>query len=69
MSRRAAVARRKANVFIKIQTQGNCGPWKELAAADRKMTQGTKVAWRRGHDRKRYNQDDVVQETQKGRTF
>ncbi|PNF35279.1 hypothetical protein B7P43_G04804 [Cryptotermes secundus] len=28
-----------------------------------------KVAPRRGHDRKRYGQDSVIQETRKGRTF
>jgi hypothetical protein len=32
-------------------------------------THSTKVAWCRGHDRKRYYRNDVVQETQKGRTF
>jgi hypothetical protein len=63
VSRRAAVVRRKRNVFRKIRTQGNCGPWKELAAAGSRMTQSKKVARRRGHDRKRYDQDNVVQET------
>jgi hypothetical protein len=33
------------------------------------MTQSTKVARQRGHDRKRYDQDSVVQETQKGLMF
>jgi hypothetical protein len=69
MTRHAAVARRKRNVFRKIWTQGNCGPRNELATAGRRMTHSTKVAWHRGHDRKRYDQDIVVQETWKGRTF
>jgi hypothetical protein len=33
------------------------------------MTHSTKVAQCRGYDRKRYDQDYVVQETWKGRTF
>jgi hypothetical protein len=69
VSRRAAVARSKRNVFRKIRTQGNCGPWKELATAGRRMTHSTKVARARGHYRKRYDQNNVVQETQKGQTF
>jgi hypothetical protein len=52
-----------------IQTQGKCGPLKELVTAGRRMTHSTKVSRRREHDRKRYNQDSVVQETQKGQTF
>jgi hypothetical protein len=61
----AAVARRKRKVLRKIRTEGNCGPRKELAAADRRITHSTKVAQGRGHDRK----DNVAQETRKGRTF
>jgi hypothetical protein len=68
VSRRAAVARRKRNVFRKIRTQRNCALWKELAAAGRRMTHSTKVARRMGHNRKRYDQNNVVQETWKGQT-
>jgi hypothetical protein len=52
-----------------MRLQGNCGPWKELTAASRRMTHSTKVTWRREHNRKRYDKDDVVQETLKGQTF
>jgi hypothetical protein len=38
----------KRNVFRKIQTQGNCGLRKELAAAGRKMTRCAKVAQHKG---------------------
>jgi hypothetical protein len=69
VSHHAAVGPRKRNVFKKIQTQGNCGPQEELATVCRRMTHSTKVARCGGHYRKRYNQDNVVQETQKGRTF
>jgi hypothetical protein len=69
VSCRAAVARRKGNLFRKIRTQGNCGTRKELAVARREMTHRTKVARRRGHDRKRHDQVDVVQDTRQGRTF
>jgi hypothetical protein len=65
----ARVTWHKRNVFRKIQTQGNCGPWKELATAGRMMTQSTKVVQHRGHNRKRYDQDNVAQENWKGRTF
>jgi hypothetical protein len=61
----AAVARSKRNVFRKIWTQRKCGPWKELATASRRLIQSPKVAWHRGHDDKRYDQDNVVQETQR----
>jgi hypothetical protein len=40
-----------------------------LAAAGRRMIQSTKVAWCRWHDRKRYHQHNVVQETRKEWTF
>jgi hypothetical protein len=63
------VAWSKRNVFRIIRTQGNCGPRKELAAAGRRMVHSTKMARRRGHDRKRKDQDNVVHETQNGRTF
>jgi hypothetical protein len=43
VSRRAAVARRKGNVFRKIRTQENCGPCKELAVARSQMTHRSKV--------------------------
>jgi hypothetical protein len=69
VSRHAAVIWHKRNVFRNIWAQGNCGLWKELAAAGRRMTHSTEVAQRRGHDRKRYDQDDVVQETWRGWTF
>jgi hypothetical protein len=69
VSHHAAVARRKENVFRKIQIRGNCGLRKELAAAGRRMTHSRKVAQCRGHNCKRYDWGDVVQETRKGRTF
>jgi hypothetical protein len=50
-------------------TRGICGSRRKLAAACRKMTHSAEVARRRGHDRRRYDQDDVVQETRKGRTL
>jgi hypothetical protein len=66
VSRRARVVQRKRNVFSKILTQGNCGPQKELAANGRMMTNITKVARCREHNRKRYDQKSVVQEDRKG---
>jgi hypothetical protein len=67
--RRAAVARNKRNIFRKIRTQGNCRSRVKFSAAGRRMTHSTKVARRRAHDRKRYDQTSVVQETRKERTF
>jgi hypothetical protein len=64
VSRRAAVARRKRNVFGKIRAQGNCGPRKQLAAAGRRITDSTKVARRKGQ-----NKDDVTPRCPKVRTF
>jgi hypothetical protein len=49
VSRGAAVARGKGNVFRKIRTWGNCGPRKELASAARNMTLCAKVEQRKGH--------------------
>jgi hypothetical protein len=40
-----------------------------LAAAGRTINHIKRVARGRGQDRKRYDQDNVVQETRKGRTF
>jgi hypothetical protein len=83
VSRRAAVLLRKANVFRKIRTKGNCGPQKELAAADRKMTRCAKVAQRKGHGlqgrshegpsveqerRKNQTRNKIARGTRKGRT-
>jgi hypothetical protein len=39
--------------------------WKKLAVSRREMTHRAKVAWRRGHDRKRYDQDNVAPRTPK----
>jgi hypothetical protein len=84
MSHRAAVARRKRNIFRKIRTQGNCGPRKELDAAGRKMTRSAKVAQCKGrglqgrsHEapsvekgrRKNQTRNKFARETRKGRTF
>jgi hypothetical protein len=44
VSRHATVARRKRNVFGKIWTEVNCGPWSALAATGRRMTCHAKVA-------------------------
>jgi hypothetical protein len=60
VSHRAAGARRKRNVLRQIWTQENCGPRKEIAASGRRMGHSIKVARHRGHNRKRYNQDNVV---------
>jgi hypothetical protein len=51
----------------KERTWGNCGSRRKLAATRRGMTRCVGVARRRGHGRKGYDQDSVVQETQKGR--
>jgi hypothetical protein len=62
MTHHAGLAWHKGNIR-KIQTQGKCRLWKELAATSR-MTCHTGVA-----RHKAQGQDNVVQETQKGRTF
>jgi hypothetical protein len=62
VSHHEAVAWCKRYVFRKIQTQGNCEPQKGLAAASKRMTYSTKVAWHRGHNDRRYDQDSVVHE-------
>jgi hypothetical protein len=49
VSRRAAVARRKRNVFRKIGIRRMCGLRKRLTAARIKMTRHARVAWRREH--------------------
>jgi hypothetical protein len=49
VSHRAAVARRKRNVFRKILTQGHCGPRKESATAGRNITRCARVAQLMGH--------------------
>jgi hypothetical protein len=54
---------------LKKLTRGNCGSWGKLAAACRKVTRRAGVARRREYGRKGYGQDNVVQETRKGRTF
>jgi hypothetical protein len=43
------MAWRKRNLFRNIRTQGDCGPWKELAAARREMTHRANVARRKGN--------------------
>jgi hypothetical protein len=65
----AAGAQRQGNILRKIRTKGNSGLWKKLAAGSRRLTHCTKVARHREHNHKRCDQDSVVQETQKGRTF
>jgi hypothetical protein len=60
MTHCAAVAWPKANVFRKIRMQGNCGSWKELAAACRKITRHAGVAQLKGYRHKRQSKDNVV---------
>jgi hypothetical protein len=59
VSRRAAVARRKGNIYRKILTHGNCGPRKELAAAGRKITRCAKVARHKGHGLQEHSHDGL----------
>jgi hypothetical protein len=68
VSRRAKVAWQKSNLIRKIRIQVSLESRKELAVARRKMMHRAKVARRRGHDRKRYDQDNVAPRTPKGRT-
>jgi hypothetical protein len=49
--------------------QGNCGPWKELTAAGRKMTCCAGVAQRKRHRRKGQNKDSVAPRSPKGQTW
>jgi hypothetical protein len=58
VSHRAAVEWHKRNVFRIFWTQGNCGPWKELATAGREMTCCAEVVWRREHGLQRQGKDD-----------
>jgi hypothetical protein len=44
VSRRAAVAWRRRNIFRNLRTQGNCGPRKELAAAGKMLAHCTGIA-------------------------
>jgi hypothetical protein len=62
----AKVAWRKRNLFRKVGAQENCGPRKKFAAGIR-MTRSAKLARCREYDRKRYDQDNMGQETQKRR--
>jgi hypothetical protein len=69
VSHYAAVAQRKGNVIRKFRSQGNCGPWKELATASRKMTHCAGVAWPKEHRHKGQNEDDVAARCPKGQAF
>jgi DNA-binding protein H-NS len=62
VSRRATVAWQKRNVFIKILTQENCGPQKEVTTAGRKVTHGQGVA----RSKKYSTRDNTEHETWKG---
>jgi hypothetical protein len=62
VSRHAAVAWRKINVFRKIVTHGYCGLRKEVTAA------GMEITCCAGHRSKGQNKDDVERETRNGRT-
>jgi hypothetical protein len=59
----------KGKLLQKNSDPGKLWAAEELDVARSEMTQRANVARCRGHDRKRYDQDSVVQETQKGRTF
>jgi hypothetical protein len=59
VSRRAKVGWRKRKLVRRIRTQGNYGWRKEFVVARREMTHRAEVARRRGHDRERYDQDNV----------
>jgi hypothetical protein len=61
----ATVAWRKRNVLRSIAIQRSHELWNKLAADGIRMTHRAKVARRRGHDRKLYDQDNVIQRTQK----
>jgi hypothetical protein len=54
VSRRAAVARLKRNIFRTIGNQGNCGPRSKLTPAGIKMTRHARVAWRRENFVRKY---------------
>jgi hypothetical protein len=63
VSHSATVAWRKRNIFRKSLTQRNCGPRKEVTAAEMKVTRCP------GHRRKEQNKDDVAPGSQRGGTF
>jgi hypothetical protein len=69
VSLRAAVTRRKGNVFRKIRTQWNCRPRKELAATGRKMACCGKVAQRKRHELHGQGKENVSPKTSKGLTL
>jgi hypothetical protein len=50
VSHHVTVAWHKGKVFTKIRTQENCGLWKELVAAGRKIICCAKVARRKGYE-------------------
>ncbi|PNF25369.1 hypothetical protein B7P43_G10918 [Cryptotermes secundus] len=68
VSRRATVAWRKRHIFKKSTTQGNCGPWHELAA-DSNVTSRAGATRRKGDPvRRRSTRVNAGQEAGKGRT-
>jgi hypothetical protein len=65
---RAKVAWQKRKLVRKFQTQEICGSRKELSVAHREIMHRAKVAWCRGHNHKRYDQDNAALRTPAGRT-
>jgi hypothetical protein len=65
----AKVAWQKRKLFRKIETLEKCGWRMESATARTRTTHCAKVAWRREHDHKRYDKDNVAPRTPRGWTF
>jgi hypothetical protein len=59
LSRRAALARRKGNMFGKFRTWGNWGSRSKLAAAGIRMTHSTQVARHREHGLQRQGKKPI----------
>jgi hypothetical protein len=57
VSRHAAVAWSKGNIFRRLQTRENCGSQRKFATTRRGMTHRAEVARRREQGHKRYDQE------------
>jgi hypothetical protein len=68
MTLHAGLARRKGTFFRDIRTPGNGGPWKELAAAGRRMTRCTGIAQQKEYGQQKKGQDEMAPITRKERT-
>jgi hypothetical protein len=60
--RRAAVARRRRDIFAQERTRVKCGLLEQLVAAHRGVILCAKMAWRKGNVEKNQTRDEAGQE-------